>query len=213
MNDKFTPKHIAVAGNIGAGKTTLVRKLADHYQWEPHLEAVDHNPYLEDFYYDMSKWAFPLQIYFLNSRFNQVLSIRQSQHSIIQDRTIYEDAYIFAKNLMESKYLDRRDYETYLSLFQSMKQMIQPPDLLIYLRANIPKLIEQISRRGREYESTISIKYLEDLNRNYEDWIAQYQEGNLLIIDVNHLDYVNRPDDFLEVSRQIENKLIAVAAG
>ena len=204
---KTEPKHIAVAGNIGAGKTTLVRKLATYYDWEPHLEAVDHNPYLEDFYYNMSKWAFPLQIYFLNSRFNQVLEIRNSPHTIIQDRTIYEDAFIFAKNLKETQYLDERDYNTYFDLFQSMSRMIQPPDLLIYLRAGIPKLIEQISRRGRQYESSISIKYLEDLNRNYEEWITNYQEGNLLIIDVNQLDYVNNPDDLGLIINKIEAEL------
>lgn len=205
--DKKEPKHIAIAGNIGAGKTTLVKKLASHYDWEPHLEAVDHNPYLEDFYYDMSKWAFPLQIYFLNSRFNQVLEIRSSEQTIIQDRTIYEDAFIFAKNLKESKYLDARDYQTYFELFKSMSRMIQPPDLLIYLRAGISKLIEQISRRGREYESSISIKYLEDLNRNYEEWISGYQDGKLLIIDVNEIDYVNNPDDFGLIINKIEAEL------
>ncbi|MEL6654008.1 MAG: deoxynucleoside kinase [Bacteroidota bacterium] len=201
------PKHIAIAGNIGAGKTTLVKKLAQTYQWEPHLEAVDDNPYLSDFYYDMAKWAFPLQIYFLNSRFNQVLEIRQSPKTIIQDRTIYEDAYIFAKNLKDSRYLDERDYNTYFDLFQSMSRMIKPPDLLIYLRASIPKLIEQISRRGRDYESSISIKYLEDLNRNYEEWIANYKEGKLLIIDVNQLDYVNNPEDLGLVLSKIEAEL------
>ncbi len=205
--DKQEPKHIAIAGNIGAGKTTLVKKLANHYNWEPHLEAVEHNPYLEDFYYDMSKWAFPLQIYFLNSRFNQVLEIRNSPQTVIQDRTIYEDAYIFAKNLKESKYLASRDYDTYFDLFQSMSRMIQPPDLLIYLRAGIPKLIEQISRRGRQYESSISIKYLEDLNRNYEEWIGDYTEGKLLIIDVNHIDYVNNPDDLGTIINRIEAEL------
>lgn len=201
------PKHIAIAGNIGAGKTTLVRKLASTYQWEPHLEAVDDNPYLADFYYDMSKWAFPLQIYFLNSRFNQVLEIRQSTNTIIQDRTIYEDAFIFAKNLKDSRYLDERDYNTYFDLFQSMSKMIKPPDLLIYLRAGIPKLIEQISRRGRDYESSISIKYLEDLNRNYEEWIEGYTEGKLLIIDVNKIDYVNKPEDLGLVLSKVEAEL------
>ncbi len=201
------PKHIAIAGNIGAGKTTLVKKLASTYQWEPHLEAVDDNPYLSDFYYDMSKWAFPLQIYFLNSRFNQVLEIRKSEQTIIQDRTIYEDAFIFAKNLKDSRYLDERDYNTYFDLFQSMSKMIKPPDLLIYLRAGIPKLIEQISRRGRDYESSISIKYLEDLNRNYEEWIGNYKEGKLLIIDVNKLDYVNNPEDLGLVLSKVEAEL------
>ncbi|MDX2245995.1 MAG: deoxynucleoside kinase [Bacteroidia bacterium] len=203
-------RHIAVAGNIGAGKTTLVKKLADHYRWEPHLEAVDHNPYLEDFYQDMSRWAFPLQIYFLNSRFNQVVKIRESPHTIIQDRTIYEDAFIFAKNLKETHHLSERDFANYFDLFKSMSQMIHPPDLLIYLRASIPKLIEQISRRGRDYEQNISIRYLEDLNRNYEEWISQYKEGNLLIINVDPLDYVNNPEDFGQIINRIDAELFGL---
>ena len=198
------PQHIAVAGNIGAGKTTLVKKLADHYGWQPHLEAVDNNPYLEDFYGNMSAWAFPLQIYFLNSRFNQVAEIRQSEHTIIQDRTIYEDAYIFAKNLRESNHLDERDFNTYFALFQSMNTMIKPPDLLIYLKADIPTLVSQIARRGRDYESSISIKYLEDLNRNYDTWIGNYKDGNLMVIDVNHLDYVNNPEDLGHIINRID---------
>lgn len=197
-------RHIAVAGNIGAGKTTLVKKLAHHYAWKAHLEAVDHNPYLADFYADMRTWAFPLQIYFLNSRFNQVLEIRKSEETIIQDRTIYEDAYIFAKNLKDSQHLSERDFDTYFSLFQSMSQMIAPPDLLIYLRASIPTLIRQIARRGREYESAMSIKYLEDLNRNYEEWIAGYTEGNLMVIEVDELDYVGQPEDLGHVINRID---------
>jgi len=193
-----------VAGNIGAGKTTLVNKLARQFGWEPHFEAVDHNPYLEDFYQDMKAWAFPLQIYFLNSRFNQVLDIRRSPHTVIQDRTIYEDAFIFAKNLRDSGYLSSRDYDTYFSLFQSMSTMIQPPDLLIYLKASIPKLIDQISRRGREYEASISIRYLEDLNRNYQEWIDNYTEGKLMVFDVDNLDYVNNPEDLGLIVNRIE---------
>lgn len=204
------PKHIAVAGNIGAGKTTLVNKLAHHYKWEPHLEAVDHNPYLEDFYGDMARWAFPLQIYFLNSRFNQVLTIRESPNTIIQDRTIYEDAHIFAKNLKESNHLSDRDFNNYFDLFKSMSRMIEPPDLLIYLRASIPKLIDQIARRGRGYEQTISIKYLEDLNRNYESWISSYTEGNLLVINVDPLDYVNNPEDFGIIINKIDAELFGL---
>lgn len=199
-----TPHHIAVAGNIGAGKTTLVHKLASHYKWKAHLEAVDNNPYLADFYADMKAWAFPLQIYFLNSRFNQVAEIQDSPITIVQDRTIYEDAYIFAKNLKASGYLDERDFDTYFSLFQSMSGMIRPPDLLIYLRASIPTLIAQIARRGREYESSISIKYLEDLNRNYEEWISTYQEGKLMVLDADELDYVNRPEDLGHIINRID---------
>lgn len=203
-------KHIAVAGNIGAGKTTLVNKLAAHYDWKPRFEAVDNNPYLEDFYHDMTKWAFPLQIFFLNSRFNHILDIHGEDGTIIQDRTIYEDAYIFAKNLKESGYLSERDYDTYFDLFQSMSKMIEPPDLLIYLRAGIPKLTEQIARRGRGYENTISIKYLEDLNRHYEEWIGDYSEGKLLVVDVNDLDYVNRPEDLGLIKSKIDAELFGL---
>lgn len=202
--ENIQPKHIAIAGNIGAGKTTLVNLLANHYNWTPHLEAVDDNPYLQDFYEDMATWAFPLQIYFLNSRFAQVSEIRKSPTTIIQDRTIYEDAYIFAKNLKASHYLTERDFNTYFSLFQNMSSLIKPPDLLIYLKANITTLISQISRRGRDYESTISIKYLEDLNRYYEEWISNYKEGNLMIIDVDSLDYVNNPEDLGHIIKRID---------
>jgi deoxyadenosine/deoxycytidine kinase len=199
--------HIAVAGNIGAGKTTLVTKLAKHYGWEAHFEAVDENPYLSDFYQDMSKWSFPLQIYFLHSRFNQVRFIREANNTIIQDRTIYEDAFIFARNLRDSGYLTKRDFENYFSLFKSMTSVIQPPDLLIYLRAGIPKLTEQISKRGRDYESSISIKYLEDLNRHYESWISEYKDGKLLIVDVNQMDFVSNPEDMHQTVKRIDAEL------
>lgn len=199
--------HIAVAGNIGAGKTTLVTKLAKHYGWEAHFEAVDENPYLSDFYKDMSAWAFPLQIYFLHSRFNQVRSIRESENTIIQDRTIYEDAYIFARNLRDSGYLSKRDFENYFSLFRSMTSVIQAPDLLIYLRAGIPKLTEQISKRGRDYEAGISIRYLEDLNRHYESWIEEYQDGKLLVVDVNKADFVNNPEDMHNIVLKIDAEM------
>jgi deoxyadenosine/deoxycytidine kinase len=199
--------HIAVAGNIGAGKTTLVTKLSKHYGWEAHFEAVDDNPYLADFYEDMSSWAFPLQIYFLHSRFNQVRAIREAENAIIQDRTIYEDAYIFAKNLNESGFLTDRDFENYFSLFQSMTSVISPPDLLIYLKASVPRLIEQIGKRGRDYESKISIKYLESLNNHYEDWIAKYTHGNLLVINVNDIDFVNNPEDMGSVVRRIDAEI------
>lgn len=199
--------HIAIAGNIGAGKTTLVTKLAKHYGWEAHFEAVDENPYLSDFYQDMSKWSFPLQIFFLHSRFNQVRFIREASNTIIQDRTIYEDAYIFALNLRDSGFLSKRDFENYFSLFKSMTTVIQPPDLLIYLRAGIPKLTEQISKRGRDYETSISIKYLEDLNRHYESWISEYKDGKLLIVDVNKADFVNNPEDMHSIVKRIDAEL------
>ncbi|MEM7367140.1 MAG: deoxynucleoside kinase [Bacteroidota bacterium] len=200
--------HVAIAGNIGAGKTTLVKKLAKHYQWEAHLEAVDNNPYLADFYADMKKWAFPLQIYFLHSRFNQVREIRNSGKAIIQDRTIYEDAYIFAQNLRESEILSKRDFDNYLCLFESMVDMLKPPDLMIYLRANISTLTRQIARRGRNYEGSITIQYLEDLNRHYESWISSYDLGKLLILEVDNLNYVDRPEDLDYVIEQIDSAIL-----
>jgi len=202
---------IFLVGPLGAGKTTLCVKLADHYGWKASLESVEDNPYLEDFYHDMKQWAFPLQIYFLHSRFQQVSDIRNSSIPMIQDRTIYEDAYIFAKNLKDSFCLSPRDYDTYLRLFHSMVNMLEAPDLLLYLLASISKLVEQITRRGRPYESFISIKYLENLNRNYEEWISRYSEGNLLVIEADNLDYVNNPDDFQHVLKLIENEYRAIA--
>lgn len=199
--------HIAVAGNIGAGKTTLVTKLAKHYNWEAHFESVDDNPYLADFYGDMHKWSFPLQIFFLHSRFNQVRAINDAHHPIIQDRTIYEDAHIFARNLQESGYMTQRDFDNYFSLFRSMTSLVKPPDLLIYLRANVPTLIERIARRGREYEASINIKYLESLNRTYEQWIANYTEGKLLVIDANALDIHQDRGHLHEVIKKIDAEL------
>lgn len=210
MAERNTPHHIAVAGNIGAGKTTLVNKLAHHYGWEPLFEAVDDNPYLGDFYNDMKQWAFPLQIYFLHSRFRQAQAIQSSAKPVIQDRTIYEDAHIFARNLYESGFLSERDFNNYFSLFESMTEVVKPPDLLIYLKASIPTLIAQIARRGRDYESSISIRYLEDLNRHYNDWIASYKNGPLLVIDVDDLDYAHNPEDLGYVMRRIEATLFGL---
>jgi deoxyadenosine/deoxycytidine kinase len=199
--------HIAVAGNIGAGKTTLVKKLSTHFGWVPRLEAVDDNPYLEDFYGDMGKWSFPLQIYFLHSRFNQVVEIKNSKQTIIQDRTIFEDAHIFARNLLTSGFLSQRDFDNYFSLFLSMSKMIEPPDLLIYLRATVPKLIQQIAYRGRDYESSISIKYLEDLNNHYEEWIRGYKLGKLMIINIDEVDFLNDAEDFGSIISRIQGEL------
>lgn len=198
------PLHLAVAGNIGAGKTTLVKKLAKHYNWEIQLESVDDNPYLADFYDDMKQWAFPLQIYFLNSRFQQMLEARQRTRGIVQDRTIYEDAHIFAKNLLANNVLSERDFHTYWAVYESMKVMVQPPDLLIYLRASVPTLIQQIATRGRDYEQSMSIKYLETLNRQYEAWIKEYKESRLLILEVDRLDYVHRPEDLGYVISRVD---------
>jgi deoxyadenosine/deoxycytidine kinase len=197
-------KHIAIAGNIGCGKTTLALKLSKHYNWHAELEAVDNNPYLEDFYKDMKTWSFHLQVFFLNSRFKQVQKIRQSPTPVIQDRTIYEDAFIFAKNLHDSKLISERDFANYFELFQSMRDFIQPPDLLIYLKSDIPKLVDQIQKRGREYEQAISIEYLKKLNDHYENWISGYDDGKLLIIDSNPLDFANRVEDFASIVQKID---------
>ncbi|HTF16950.1 MAG TPA: deoxynucleoside kinase [Chryseolinea sp.] len=197
-------QHIAICGNIGSGKTTLAEKLARHYGWTALFESVDHNPYLRDFYQDMAKWAFHLQIYFLNSRFKQVNQIRESKRPIIQDRTIYEDAYIFAANLRQNGFMSERDYESYRDIFNSMLQFVKPPDLLIYLKADIPKLVQQIEKRGRDFEYAIRIDYLRSLNAHYEEWIASYSLGKLLIIDVNKIDFVDNADDYSSVVSRID---------
>ena len=199
--------HIAVTGNIGAGKTTLTTMLAKHYGWSAQYEDVDHNPYLDDFYQDMSKWSFALQMYFLGSRFRQVKEIRESGKNIIQDRTIYEDAYIFAENLNEMNLLSDRDYSNYTSLFNLMKSFVSAPDLLIYLKADISTLTKQIAKRGREYEAGISIDYLMRLNKKYEAWIDSYKEGKLLVIDVNDLDFVEKKEDFGYILDRIDAEL------
>lgn len=186
--------HIAVAGNIGAGKTTLTSLLAKHYKWDAHYESVDDNPYLDDFYNEMERWSFNLQVYFLNNRFEQILKIQQSGKDIIQDRTIYEDAKIFAPNLHAMGLLTDRDFSNYNKLFDLMENLVTPPDLLIYLRADIKTLVGQIHKRGREYESTINIDYLSRLNERYEAWITSYEKGNKLIINVDNLDYVDNPE-------------------
>jgi deoxyadenosine/deoxycytidine kinase len=199
--------HIAIAGNIGAGKTTLTSLLAKHYKWEPHFESVAENPYLDDFYGSMERWSFNLQIYFLNSRFRQILEIRESGKNIIQDRTIYEDAHIFAPNLHAMGLMTNRDFGNYETLFELMERLVSPPDLLIYLRASIPTLVGQIHKRGRDFENTISIDYLSRLNERYEAWISTYKKGKLLIIDIDHLNIVDKPEDLGSIIDRIDAQI------
>ena len=187
--------HIAVAGNIGSGKTTLTGLLAKHFGWESLFESVENNPYLSSFYEDMQRWSFNLQVFFLNSRFRQVVEIRKKKKPVIQDRTIYEDAYIFAPNLHAMGLMPTRDFENYSSLFELMMQFLQPPDLLIYLKADVPTLVDQIKKRGRDYETSISLDYLFSLNDRYEKWISGYELGKLLIVDVNTVKFAETPED------------------
>jgi len=199
--------HVAIAGNIGAGKTTLTKLLAKHYKWQPHYESVDENPYLDDFYAEMERWSFNLQVYFLNSRFRQVLELRESGKNIIQDRTIYEDASIFAPNLHAMGLMTNRDFSNYSSLFELMENLVTPPDLLIYLRASIETLVGQIHKRGRDYENSISIEYLSRLNERYEAWVTKYSKGKLLIIDVDNLNFVDNPEDLASVIERIDAQI------
>ena len=198
--------HIAIAGNIGAGKTTLTKLLAKHYKFKKQLEDVVKNPYLDDFYNQMERWSFNLQIYFLNSRFRQVKEIHEKNKNVIQDRTIYEDANIFAPNLHAMGLMTNRDFENYRSLFDLMEENVAAPDLLIYLRSSIPNLVSQIHKRGREYENSISIEYLSRLNERYEAWIHNYKKGPLLVIEIDDLDFVENKEDLKEIISLIDKK-------
>lgn len=200
-------KHIAIAGNIGSGKTTMTSLIAKHYKWIPHFEDADDNPYLNDFYEDMPRWAFNLQIYFLNNRFHQILKIRQGKETVVQDRTIYEDAYIFAPNLYAMGLMSKRDFDNYFSLFQLMEQLIQPPDLIIYLKASVPTLVKQIQKRGREYENGIRLDYLKKLNERYENWAASYNKGKLITFDVDECNFLENKEDFSKVIKRIDSEL------
>ena len=199
--------HIAIAGNIGSGKTTLAGLLSKHYRWEAHYEDVDTNPYLNNFYEDMQRWSFNLQIYFLNSRFRQVVEIRKKNKKVIQDRTIYEDAYIFAPNLHSMGLMSSRDFNNYSSLFELMSSLIDPPDLLIYLKASVPTLVNQIQKRGRDYENTIRLDYLKKLNERYEEWISGYSLGKLLIINVDNLKFSESQQDLGEIIQRIDAEI------
>lgn len=205
--DKTMIKHVAIAGNIGAGKTTLTEMLGRHFGWEVHYENTESNPYLSDFYLDMKRWSFNLQVFFLSSRYQQVLQILQGNRTVIQDRTIYEDAFIFAPNLADMGLMERRDFENYLTLFQSIVSQIKAPDLLIYLKASIPTLVEHIQMRGRDYEGSISLDYLKRLNERYDNWINGYREGKLLVINVDNLDFTSNQDHAAKVLEMVQGEL------
>jgi len=204
---KHKLKHIAIAGNIGAGKTSLTEMLAKHYKWNAHYEDVEENPYLSDFYDDMTRWSFNLQIYFLNSRIQQLIRIQEGKDTVIQDRTIYEDAFIFAPNLHGMNLMSTRDFDNYQSLFKTISSKVSPPDLLIYLQASIPTLVDNIQKRARDYEENIRIDYLKKLNSYYESWIDTYKNGRLLIINVDDMDFVNNKKDFAMIIEKIDTEL------
>ena len=199
--------HIAVAGNIGSGKTSLTGLLSRHFGWKPHYEDVDENPYLDDFYNDMQRWSFNLQIYFLNTRFNHILEIKKSEDTIIQDRTIYEDAYIFAPNLHAMGLMSTRDFENYFTLFNLISSLIEPPDLVIYLKASVPTLVRQIEKRGRKYEDNIRIDYLKRLNERYDSWAEAYNLGKILYIDVDHTNFIDKPEDLSTVIDKVNAEI------
>jgi len=200
-------KHVAIAGNIGAGKTTLTEMLARHFGWDVHYENTENNPYLSDFYMDIKRWSFNLQVFFLSSRYQQVLKILQGNRTVIQDRTIYEDAFIFAPNLADMGLMERRDFENYLTLFQSIVSQVKAPDLLIYLKASIPTLVEHIQLRGRDYEGNISLDYLKRLNDRYDNWINSYKEGKLLVINVDNLDFSTNQEHSAKVLEMVQAEL------
>jgi deoxyadenosine/deoxycytidine kinase len=207
MSEKRQIKHVAITGNIGAGKTTLSTFVSQHYGWQVMYEDTSINPYLNDFYFDMRRWSFNLQIYFLNSRYSQLIDIHKGEQTVVQDRTIYEDAYIFAPNLYEMGLMDQRDFNNYISLFKTMSSQVAAPDLLVYLKANISTLVSHIQSRGREYEGNMSLDYLRKLNERYENWITNYKEGNKLIISVDDLDFKNNREDFAKIVELIDGQI------
>jgi len=202
--------HIAIAGNIGSGKTTLAKMLAKHFNWEPAFDNIENNPYLTSFYEDMQRWSFNIQVFFLNLRCRQIMELRQKKKTVVQDRTIYEDAHIFAPNLLNMGLMATRDYENYISLFELVNSFMKPPDLLIYLKATTPTLVTQIQKRGRKYESIIRLDYLQNLNERYDKWAENYTEGNLLVIDVDTVKFADNQDDFGYVIEKINAKLFGL---
>lgn len=204
---KTIAMHIVIAGNIGCGKTTLTRMLAKHYGWEPRFEAVTYNPYLEDYYKDIERWSFPLEVYFLKERFKDTLDINRSNHCIIQDRSIFEGVYVFVANNKAQGNLSDRDYETYMELFEQMVDIVGTPDLMIYLRASIPHLVANIQKRGRDYEQQIQIEYLKGLNERYEDFIQNKYKGRTLVIDVDNMDFLHRREDFAQIVDKVNSRL------
>lgn len=202
--------HIAVAGNIGSGKSTLTKMLAKHYGWEPRFEAVEHNPYLEDYYRDIHRWSFNLEVYFLKERFRDLLAIAEADHTIIQDRTIYEGVYVFMQNNKAMGNLSERDYQTYMELFEQMMSMVRVPDLMIYLRASVPHLVGNIQKRGRDYEQTIQLDYLQNLNERYEDFIYHKYPGQVMTIEKDDLDYLNQSKDFAQIVDRIDRTLFGL---
>lgn len=204
--------HIAIAGNIGSGKTTLTTMLARHYGWEPQFESVDFNPYLDDYYKDIARWSFNLEVYFLKQRFRNLIEISHSDKTIIQDRSIFEGVYVFTANNYDMGNLSERDFETYMELFESMMTMVRYPELMIYLRASVPHLVENIQKRGRDYEQTMKIDYLENLNRRYEDFIFHQYKGDVLVVDVDEMDFLHRPKDFASIIDRIDSRLFGLFA-
>ena len=202
--------HIAIAGNIGSGKTTLTTMLAKRYGWKPRFESVDYNPYLEDYYQDIKRWSFPMEVFFLKERFKDLLEISRSDESVVQDRSIYEGVYVFTENNYAMGNLDDRDYETYMELFEDMTDAVQFPDLMIYLRASVSHLVSNIEKRGREYEQKMPLDYLENLNKRYEEFIKEKYKGRVLTIDVDHLDYQHRPKDFGFITDKIDRELFGL---
>ena len=202
--------HIAIAGNIGSGKSTLTRMLAKHYGWEPRFEAVEHNPYLEDYYRDIHRWSFNMEVYFLKERFRDLLAIAEADHTIIQDRTIYEGVYVFMENNMAMGNLSERDYETYMELFEQMMAMVRVPDLMIYLHASVPHLVGNIQKRGREYEQTIQLEYLQNLNDRYNNFIYHRYKGRVMTIEKDNLDFQHNPKDFAQIVDRIDSSLFGL---